>query len=82
MSAASFCHQMAALVPDMFCNFYFVKNPKIVNNSVSTEAREKITTYLDSLEFFDVSLTNFENYQIVLNKISHRFLVKTELFSG
>jgi hypothetical protein len=49
-SAASFCHQVAAaLVPDMFCNFYLVAN-KIANNSATTEAREK-STYLESLEF-------------------------------
>ena len=41
ISAASFCHQMAALVPDIFCNFYIVKNHKIANNSATTEAREK-----------------------------------------
>jgi hypothetical protein len=40
-SAASFCHQVAALVPDMFCNFYFVKSHKMSNNSTTTEAREK-----------------------------------------
>ncbi len=27
-------------------------------------------------------LTKFENYQILLNKISHRFLATTKLFSG
>ncbi len=47
-SAASFCHQVAALVPDMFCNFYFVKNLKIANNSATTEAREIISTDLKS----------------------------------
>ncbi len=40
-SAASFCLQVAALVPDMFCNFYFAKNQKIANSSATTEAREK-----------------------------------------
>ncbi len=67
-SAASFCHQVAALVPDKFCNFYLVKNHKIANNSATTEAREKISTYLESLEFwknFDVCLTKFQNYQIL-----------------
>ncbi len=39
-SAASFCHQMAALFRDMFCSFYLVKNHKTANN---TEAREKYT---------------------------------------
>ncbi len=38
ISAASFCRQVAALVPDMFCNFYLAKNYKIVNNSATTEA--------------------------------------------
>jgi hypothetical protein len=72
-SGASFCHQVAALVPDMFYNFYLVKNHKIANNSATIEAREKITTHLESLKFqkiFDVCLTKFENYQILLNKIS------------
>ncbi len=47
--AASYCHLVAALVPDMFCNFYVVKNHKIVNNSSTAEAREKMSTYLESL---------------------------------
>jgi hypothetical protein len=51
ISAASFCHQVAALVPGMFCNFYLAKNHKIANNSATTEAKEKISTYLESLEF-------------------------------
>jgi hypothetical protein len=51
MRAASFCHQVATLVPDMFSNFYLVKNHKIANNSATTEAKEKLSTYLESLEF-------------------------------
>jgi hypothetical protein len=31
-SAASFCHQVAAWFPDMFCNFYLMKNHKIAKN--------------------------------------------------
>jgi hypothetical protein len=76
---------VAALVQDMFCNLYLEKNHKIANNSAATEAKEKISTYLESLEFqkfFSVYFTKFENYQILLNKISHRFLVTTKLFSG
>ncbi len=56
---------MAAWVPDMFCNFYLVKNYKIDNNSVTTEARENLSTDLESLEFekvFDACLTKFENH--------------------
>ncbi len=34
-----------------FWNFYLVKNHKIANNSATTEAREKISTYLESLKF-------------------------------
>ncbi len=50
-SAASFCHQVAAWVPYMFCNFYFVKNHKTANYSTTTKAREKMCTDLKSLEF-------------------------------
>jgi hypothetical protein len=50
-SAASFCRQAAALVPVMLCNLHLVKNHKIANNSATTEAREKISTDLKSLEF-------------------------------
>ncbi len=70
---------------DMFCNFYFVKIHKIANNSSTTEAKEKISTYLESLEFqkfFQACLYKFESYQILLNKISHRFLATTKLFSS
>jgi hypothetical protein len=38
-SPASFCHQMAARFPDMFCNFYLVKNHEIAKNSTTTKAR-------------------------------------------
>ncbi len=83
ISAASFCCQVAALVLDMFCNFYLVKNPKIANNLATTEAREKklhIFGILRILEKFRRMLTKFENYQLLLNKISHRFLATTKLF--
>jgi hypothetical protein len=52
ITAAKVCRQVAALVPDMFCNFYLVKNHRIANNSATTEAREKISTYLALLEFY------------------------------
>jgi hypothetical protein len=41
-SVASFCCQVAAFYPDMFCVFYFLKNHKIAKNSTTTKAREKI----------------------------------------
>jgi hypothetical protein len=49
-----------------------------------TKGREEPTTELESFEFYkkiDVCVTNFENYQILPNKISHRYLVTTELFT-
>jgi hypothetical protein len=39
-SATSFCCQVAALIPDMCCNFYLVKNHKIDQNSTTTKARK------------------------------------------
>ncbi len=51
ISAASFCHQVAAWFPDMFCNFYFVKIHKITKNSTTTKTREKMIADMESLEF-------------------------------
>jgi hypothetical protein len=68
-SDVSFSHQVAAWFPDMFCNFYLVKNHKVPKNLTATKAREKISSYLESLEFskkFDVCLTRFKNNQILL----------------
>ncbi len=62
-----------------------MKSHKIANNSTTTEAREKLSTDLESLEFFnlfDACLTKFENYYLLPNKISHRFLMTTKLFTG
>jgi hypothetical protein len=55
---------VAAWVPDMFGDFYFMKNAKFANDLTTTKAREKINTYLRSLEFenvFDVGLAKFQN---------------------
>ncbi len=74
---------MAAWAPAMFGNIYIVKSYKIANNSVTTDARVKISAGLEFLEIkinFDVRLTKFEIYQVLLNKFSHRFLVTTKLF--
>ncbi len=84
-SAANFYWQVAALVPDMLSNFYFMQNHTIAISLVATEAREKISTYLKSLgfhKFFDAYLTKFKNYQILHNKINHRFLLTAKQFSG
>ncbi len=79
--AASFYPQVAAWVRDMFCNFYFVKNHKIAKNSTIAKAREKISADLESLDFYqkiEVCSTKFENNQILLNRISDRFLLTTK----
>ncbi len=64
-----------------FATFIWQKNHEIVNNTATTEAKEKINTCMESLEFqkfCDVCLTKFKSDQILLNKISHRFLVATK----
>jgi hypothetical protein len=67
-TAASFCHQAAALVPDRFHNFYFLKNDNIV----------KMSRDILSLDF----LPELNYNQILLNKVSHIYLETTRLFTG
>jgi hypothetical protein len=42
---------VAAWAQGMFGNLYLEKNHKIANNSTTAEAREKISTDLESLKF-------------------------------
>jgi hypothetical protein len=54
-------------------------------NSTTTEARGKVSAYLESLEFhknIDSCLTTFKHNQILLNRIFSQFLVTTKLFTG
>jgi hypothetical protein len=55
-SAASFSQQVAAWIPDMFCDFYIVDNHKLSYNPTTTNAREKkhiiIFEILKILELF------------------------------
>jgi hypothetical protein len=69
---------VAAWVPDMFSNFYLLKNNKIAENSTTAKAREKTNTDLESLDFLNLCLTRFENNQVLLNKF--RFLLTIKLF--
>jgi hypothetical protein len=73
ISAASFWPQVAAWVLDMLCNFYLMKNHKIAKNSTTTKGIGKISTDLESLEFFNVCLTKFKNNQILLIKLTTDF---------
>ncbi len=75
-SAASFCHQAAAQLADIFCKFYLVKNHKIDNRSTTTEAGKIISADFGSLKFykfFDVPLTKFTNNQILINNMGQFF---------
>jgi hypothetical protein len=53
-SAASFSHQVAAWVSDMFCNFHLAKNQKMANNVAATEAREQISTLFVILRILEI----------------------------
>jgi len=64
------------------CFETFIWLKKMLFTQQPLKLEKKISTYLETLEFFDVCLIKFENYQILLDKISHRFLVTTKLFSG
>ncbi len=61
---------MAAWVPDVFYNFYLVKNYKKEKNSTTAKASEKISTDLESLEFWKKNWCIFhkikKNYLIIL----------------
>ncbi len=52
---------MAALFPDKVCNFYVMKNHKDANNSITSEAEQRVGTDFEPLElqkFFDASFKN------------------------
>ncbi len=73
------------MVAEYVLPLYVVKNHKTANNSESTEAVEKINTVFGSLEFeenCDVHLSKLRNNQILQNKISHRFILTTNLLTG
>ncbi len=69
----------------MFCNFHLEKNHNFDKKSTTPKAREKIKhriRILRILEKNDVCLSKFKNNQILLNKISRRFILTTKIFSG
>jgi hypothetical protein len=84
-SAASYYRQVAAWVQVIFYSFNLVKNHKTAKNLTTTNAREKNKNrfgILRILVIFYIYFTKFKNNQILLNKISHRFLMTTKLFTG
>jgi hypothetical protein len=63
IDTASFCCQLAAWVPKMFCNFYFCEKHNIANNTTANEARGKISSDWEALEFekkIDLRLYKFK----------------------
>ncbi|MFN9941306.1 MAG: hypothetical protein ACK56I_17685, partial [bacterium] len=68
-----------------FCNFYFVKNLQIYNNSAADEVGEKITRDLESLKIFEhfgAHFTQLRDHQILHYIISQIFLVTAQLYTG
>jgi hypothetical protein len=58
---------VAALYPNIFCNFYSVKHHKTAKNSTTTKAIEKNKHrfgILRILEIFDVCLTKLKKYNL------------------
>jgi hypothetical protein len=66
---------VATLVQVIIYNFYLVENTKIANNSTTVQAREKISTDSDSLEFYilNVCLANHGTIKIYLTKLATNF---------
>jgi hypothetical protein len=58
-SVASFSHQVAARIPDLFYNIYLMKNHNIANNSTTTEVKVK------SEDIFGI-IRIFENMEVCL----------------
>ncbi len=71
-------------VTDMFCNYCLWKKCIIANKSAATDAREKISTDLESPEQgkFHIKFSIFKNNQILLNKISHELVVSIITICG
>jgi len=49
----------------MFCNFNLRKIFKTTNNSIITEAREQISTYLESSEFQKILMYVLQNLKAI-----------------
>ncbi len=69
-SVASFCHQVAACVPDMFWKFY---EQKIAKNITTTKARETISTRLNPENFRNIFMyvwVNLKTLKLYLTKLA------------
>jgi hypothetical protein len=65
-SFARFCHQLAALFPDMFYNFFLVKNHKITKKKTptTTKVREKNKHRFPILRIFMYVRLNLKTIKI------------------
>ncbi len=75
-SAASFCCQVAAWVPDLFCNLYFVKYPKVAKDFATTKAREKIAQIWNTQNFRNFLIhvgQNFKTIKFYFTKLATDF---------
>jgi hypothetical protein len=72
--------------PDMFCNFYSVRNRKVDNNLMNMVGKEKckrVFRIVGAFENFKMYVRiNFKNNLILLNKICRRFIMTSKLFIG
>jgi hypothetical protein len=79
-SAASFCGQVAAGFPDMFCNFYLVKNHKIIK----TQQPQKLEKNKHRFGILRISsyvcLTKFKKIKFHLIKLPTDFYWKPSYF--
>jgi hypothetical protein len=69
----------------MFCNFNFLENHKIDNNSTTTKLEKKASTDLDSLKFlinFDVCLPKFKTTKSYLIKLATVFYQQPNYLLG
>jgi hypothetical protein len=80
-SAASFYCQVGHCSQICFATIIYCKISKLLKTQQLLKLEKKINTALELFEFFGACLIKFKNNQILLIKISHRFLLTTKLFT-
>ncbi len=72
------CRGQALYLCKYVFQLYLIKNHKFANNSATAKAREKISKYLESLEFQKIAVECLIHLKTI-NKSSPRYLVATKL---
>jgi hypothetical protein len=62
-----------SMLPRYVCNFYLVKNCIIAKNSATTKAKEKISTYFESLDILMYVGINLKTIKFYLIKLATDF---------